>query len=79
MILLCSLCLFFAMEFKTVLQDLAFLSSRATFAPHFIKIVVEFPTSEPPHVLKLVVAWVWSFEKIYIQQILFYGGKILWS
>ena len=34
-------------------QDVAFLPSRASFSPHFLKIVVEVKVSGPPHVLTL--------------------------
>ena len=34
-------------------QDVAFLSSRATFLSHFMKLVVEVKASGPLHVIKL--------------------------
>ena len=34
-------------------QDVEFLPFRASFPPHFIKIVVEVKASGPSHVLKL--------------------------
>ena len=38
-------------------RDVAFLPSRASFTPYFLKIVVEVKTSGPPHVLDL---WLWA-------------------
>ena len=34
-------------------QNVAFLSSWASFPPHFLRIVVEVKASGPPHVLTL--------------------------
>ena len=34
-------------------QDVAFLSNRASFPSQFLEIMVEVNVSEPPHVLKL--------------------------
>ena len=37
-------------------HHVAFLSSRASFSPHFLKIVVEVKAFGPPHVLTLWLA-----------------------
>ena len=37
-------------------QDAAFLPSRASFPPHFLKIVVGVNVLGPPHVL---ILWLW--------------------
>ena len=40
------------------IHDLSFLSPRAGFPPHFLKIVVEVKASGPPHVLTLWLGYV---------------------
>ena len=43
-------------KLQMVVQDVAFLPSRASFSTTFPKIVVEVEALGPPHVLKL---WLW--------------------
>ena len=42
-------------------QDVAFMSSQASFPPHFLNTVVEVEALGPPHVLKL---WLWLSKGI---------------
>ena len=52
-------CLCFGRGLQMGFQDVAFLLSRASFAPHFFNNVVEMKASGPPHVLILWVFFGW--------------------